>query len=252
MKTRTFLFPAFTAIMMISSVAFAPPHESLITAADLLGKINPARDSGFTLLGNRYCARSGHYLRNEAYLSFVKMYEAAAKDGIILTVLSSTRTFSDQKTIWENKWSGKTKVNGQDLSETIKDPSVRARAIMHYSSMPGTSRHHWGTEVDLVNLNKEYFDTPAGRKVYLWLHDHAHEFGFCQPYTEKNEKRPDGYEEEKWHWSYMPLSAVFYSSYIEKISYSDITGFTGSAYAKDVRAIESYVKGINGECAGEK
>jgi hypothetical protein len=72
---------------------------------------------------------------------------------------------------------------------------------------------------------------------------HAYEYGFCQPYTSKSEGRT-GYEEEKWHWSYLPLSKNLLREYKSKIDYSDITGFNGSEVAEKIRVIKKYVDGV--------
>ena len=65
--------------------------------------------------------------------------------------------------------------------------------------MPGsTSRHHWGTEIDIHSLKNGDFADGEGLKIYEWLTTHAEDYGFYQPYTAEQ-----GYEEEeKWHWSY--------------------------------------------------
>jgi len=70
----------------------------------------------------------------------------------------------------------------------------------------GTSRHHWGTDIDLNSFNNKYFESGKGKKIYDWLTSNASSFGFCQPYTPKGDHRPHGYNEEKWHWSYQPVS----------------------------------------------
>lgn len=168
------------------------------------------------------------------------MAQAAAKEGVKLTIISATRNFDRQKAIWENKWNGKVRVEGVDL-RTVKDPAERAKRILRFSSMPGTSRHHWGTDFDLNALENEYFESGEGLRVYRWLQTHAATYGFCQPYTDKATGR-SGYEEEKWHWSYVPLSADLLSRYNELIQRSDITGFAGSE--ANVNPIGDYVNGV--------
>jgi LAS superfamily LD-carboxypeptidase LdcB len=133
-------------------------------------------------------------------------------------------------------------VEGQNLTE-VTDLEKRAKLILLYSSMPGTSRHHWGTDMDLNSLENSYFDSGEGLKIYQWLTTHAAKFGFCQPYTSKAAGRT-GYEEEKWHWSYWPLSKKLLSDYVKSVRYSDIKGFEGSKTAKSINAIEKYVQGI--------
>lgn len=211
----------------------------------LLGRFDPAKDSRFIQLDASISSGSAlnGYLRKETWEAFQKMTAAARKDGVTLVIISATRNFDSQKRIWENKWAGKTKVQGKDLT-TVTDLKERAKLIMLYSSMPGTSRHHWGTDMDLNSLENSYFEKGEGKKIYEWMVAHASEYGFCQPYTSKANGRT-GYEEEKWHWSYLPLSKKLLEEYLKEISYTDISGFAGSEAAKSVESIEKYVKGVN-------
>jgi len=218
-----------------------PPQE-------LLGKIEPSSHEGFVKINAKYTNKSNIYLRKATYEAFEHMYAAAKKEGIQLKIISATRNFASQKSIWENKWNGNTKVGGEDLSQTITDPAQRALKILEYSSMPGTSRHHWGTDIDLNQLNNAWFASGEGKKLYDWLQAHAAEYGFCQPYSEKGPERPDGYNEEKWHWSYMPLAHQFLRQYANKITYEDIDGFAGSGVAEEIKVIDKYVEGIAPAC----
>ncbi|MCK4760092.1 MAG: M15 family metallopeptidase, partial [Candidatus Aminicenantes bacterium] len=179
---------------------------------------------------------------------FIKMHEAAFQAGIQLTIVSATRNFDSQKSIWERKWSGQTHVEGKNLSKAIGDPVERAKIILKFSSMPGTSRHHWGTDIDLNALENDYFETELGKRTYTWLKENASVYGFCQTYTPKNSSRPSGYEEEKWHWSYIPLAKSFLSQYIQKVSYDDLKGFEGWETAKKLRVIKNYVLSIDKGC----
>ena len=211
----------------------------------LLGRFDETKDARFVRLGDGYAKGSavGKYLRKETYEAFVKMAEAAKKDGVNLFIISATRNYESQKTIWENKWEGRTLVEGKNLT-TITDLAERARMILLYSSMPGTSRHHWGTDMDLNALENSYFESGEGLKIYKWLLTHAAEYGFCQPYTSKAQGRT-GYEEEKWHWSYLPLSSELLKKYVKTIRYQDIKGFKGSEVAKSIKAIDKYVQGVS-------
>lgn len=210
----------------------------------LLGRFDPAKDARFVQLTSAHAQGSAlnGYLRKEAFDAFEKMASAAGKEGITLTIISATRNFDSQKKIWENKWNGKTKVEGKDLT-TVADLNERARLILLYSSMPGSSRHHWGTDMDLNSLDNNYFSSGEGLKIYQWLTKHGAEFGFCQPYTSKVNGRT-GYEEEKWHWSYLPLSKLFLEEFNKQVSSSDITGFAGSETAASLQIIANYVNGV--------
>ncbi|GHN00410.1 D-alanyl-D-alanine carboxypeptidase [Cytophagales bacterium WSM2-2] len=210
----------------------------------LLGRFSPATDSKFTQLTAAHAKGSAlnGYLRTETFTAFQKMSAAAKAEGVTLTIISATRNFDSQKGIWENKWTGKTKVSGKDLT-TVADLNERARIILLYSSMPGTSRHHWGTDMDLNSLDNSYFEAGDGLKVYQWLTAHASEYGFCQPYTSKAGGRT-GYEEEKWHWSYLPLSKVFLEDYKKQVRYEDIKDFLGSNTSTSLQVIDKYVDGV--------
>lgn len=157
--------------------------------------VNPA-DLGIPVDGK------SHFLRKETAAALKRMHDAFRKDhpGVKLIIVSSTRNFWDQKAIWEKKWESKEYVSA------APDPYRRASLILRYSSMPGTSRHHWGTDFDLNTLTNDYYERGDGRIIYQWLRENAAKFGFCQPYTAGRER---GYQEERWHWSYVPLSRHF-------------------------------------------
>ncbi len=222
--------------------------EALEDKMYLLGKFDPAQENNFVEIDSKYANRQGMFLRSEAYETFVKMHTAALEDGVQLTIVSATRNFESQKYIWERKWSGKTLVEGKNLTKSVSDPVERAKIILRFSSMPGTSRHHWGTDIDLNALNNDYFLKGEGEKTYTWLKENASDFGFCQTYTPKNSTRPSGYEEEKWHWSYLPLARPFLVQYTQKVIYDDLKDFLGWETAKELCVIENYVLSINTEC----
>ncbi len=215
----------------------------------LLGKISPQNDTLFVKVDRKYIGyEKVIYLRQPVYEAYIKMYDAAMGAGVRLNLISGLRTFYHQKRIWENKWTGRTKVSGKNLAVAFPDPVERASVILKYSSMPGTSRHHWGTDIDIYSLNDDDFQTSKGKKVYNWLTTNARNFGFCQVYTPKDSLRPFGYEEEKWHWSYFPISEKLLKDYQNKIKYSDISGFKGDVAAEPLKVIENYVVSINREC----
>jgi LAS superfamily LD-carboxypeptidase LdcB len=224
------------------------PSETLEDKMYFLGKFDPAQENNFVEIDSKYAKRQGLFLRSEAYEAFVKMHTAALKDGVQLTIVSATRNFDYQKFIWERKWSGKSLVEGKNLAKSVSDPVERAKIILRFSSMPGTSRHHWGTDIDLNALNNDYFLKGEGEKIYAWLTENASDYGFCQTYTPKNSTRSSGYEEEKWHWSYLPLSRLFLTGYTQQVKYADLKGFLGWETAKELCVIKNYVLSINTEC----
>ena len=215
----------------------------------LMGKFELAERNDFVLIPT-YRATNGSsmYLRREAYKAFQAMATAAEKDGIKLKIASATRNFDYQKTIWEAKWSGATLVNGKNLSQSTPDGTARFTKILEYSAAPGTSRHHWGTDIDINAAIPSYFNGEEGIRVYNWLKKNALSFGFCQTYDLKGSQRPSGYNEEKWHWSYLPLARDFTKEYENLIQEENIQGFAGDEYVSNFDLIHDYVLSINPNC----
>ncbi|MFN4256180.1 MAG: M15 family metallopeptidase [Saprospiraceae bacterium] len=219
------------------------PAQPVADLAHLMGKFDPATDPDFVKIGKPYTDKPGMFLRKQAAEAFQKMADAARADGVTLKIISSTRPFEHQKNIWEGKW--------KKLAASHPNPTERALKILEFSSMPGTSRHHWGTDVDLNDLNNATFEAGGkGEKIYKWLTAHAHEFGFCQPYSPKNEARPHGYNEEKWHWSFMPISQKLLADYQKTVRNDMISGFAGAEQAVKIDAVGKYAGGISQACAG--
>jgi len=225
-------------LIVFAFLAFAPakrPQSVTFSKNELLGKFDPSTHPDFEKIAEEFSQGGPMYMRKEAYKAFKSMYFDAKKCGIRLTVLSATRNFERQKSIWERKWK---LPENKALNET-----ERAKTILKYSSMPGTSRHHWGTDIDLNSLNNDYFESSEGKAVYNWLMEHAAEYGFAQPYTSKSQGRT-GYEEEKWHWSYRPLSDACLTAYNNSVTNEDISGFSGSEQAVVLDVVRNFVNGI--------
>jgi LAS superfamily LD-carboxypeptidase LdcB len=172
-------------------------------------------------------------------------------------VISALRTFSLQKRIWENKWKGVTPVNtdtGEFLPKTQKAKTLvkltdeeRAKRILEVTAMPSTSRHHWGTDIDLNNVNPSYWQTPKGEKEYGWLTKNASKFGFCQVYSSH---RSSGHDEEKWHWSYLPLSRNLTDLFIKQVTNNIVAKsiFLGAGTAETLDPLGKYVAAIDPTC----
>ncbi len=227
--------------------AFMPDKTNVI------GKPSKSvRDSLLTIVPQTLATRTGMLINKEALDAFQQMHNAAMDDGIELKIISAFRDFSHQKRIWENKWNGIQVLSGNIKATEISDPNQRALEILKYSAMPGTSRHHWGTDIDINSLNNTYFENGKGKTEYDWLRENASNFGFCQPYTPRDQRNNKGYEEEKWHWSYMPVAAVYLQIFADSVTYADLQEFDGWETAQQLNAIENYVMAIDINCISFK
>ena len=213
----------------------------------IMGKVNFAEDERYSKIPVSIANKEGMYLRTGALDAFQRMRKAAEKDGITLRIMSAARSFNHQKRIWEGKWNGQRLVDGKNMKTTFPDPADRARHIMKQSSMPGTSRHHWGTDIDVNSFNPAYFNAGKGVKEYDWLVANAHKYGFCQTYTKKGKERPYGYEEEKWHWTFLPIATPLLSFFKKNVTGADMKGFDGAGTIP-FEEVQKYVFGISKEC----
>ena len=85
-------------------------------------------------------------LRPEAGKAFVAMREAALEEGIEIEIVSAYRSYERQKFIWNRKFYSNAK---KGIS-----PKENINKIIEYSTLPGTSRHHWGTDIDIIDGKK--------------------------------------------------------------------------------------------------
>ena len=155
-------------------------------------------------------------LEVNTYKAFKKMEAAAKRDGIYLKIVSAYRGFERQKLIWNNKYEKFT----NDFS---LEPEKAISEIIRFSTVPGTSRHHWGTDIDIIDGNfpdeenvlvSEKFEKDGlFYKLKNWLDNNSENFGFYLTYT--NDKNRKGFEFEPWHYSYKPVSLKYYRALIK-------------------------------------
>jgi LAS superfamily LD-carboxypeptidase LdcB len=156
-------------------------------------------------------------LHVQAVAPYLNLRRAAQADGIDLRPVSSFRDFARQLTIWNGKFSGERPMydaSGAKLNAAALTPGERVEAILLWSALPGASRHHWGTDVDLIDghadaagckdkLTREAF-APGGPFAPLdrWLTNHAARFGFFRPFQGVR----SGVQPEPWHVSFAPIA----------------------------------------------
>lgn len=162
--------------------------------------------------------RDGQFLiHKHAAHDLTRLFQHAADDGVDLAITSSFRSYENQKTIWNNKASGLRAVldsdsNAVDISQKTKEEILFL--ILRWSAIPGGSRHHWGTDLDVYDqksISAEYKVqlVPAEYELggpfhlaSLWLAENMEEHGFYRPYSQDR----GAIAPEPWHISYRPLS----------------------------------------------
>jgi len=193
-----FLVIACITLATVPQFAF---YQSSISNDELIGKGTPK------LFGN------GYNLRAEANTAFKKMQAAALKDGISIGAVSSYRGFAHQKRIWERKFKSNKAKGLSDMANIKK--------IIEYSTIPGTSRHHWGTDIDIYQINvkqpknvllpKNFHANGPYCKLKEWTDVNAAKYGFYLVYTDNANRK--GFKYEPWHFSYKALSSEYLKAY---------------------------------------
>ncbi|MEE4245504.1 MAG: M15 family metallopeptidase [Kangiellaceae bacterium] len=146
-----------------------------------------------------------------------ELLTALRQAGLATTIVSHWRSFEHQAKIWNSKWHGsRTLLNRQQ--ETIDVSKLtdqeKLTAICWWSAIPGTSRHHWGTDFDIFLSSpieqgyrpqltpKEFYDNGPCFKLEQWIELNLTKFGFFRPYDIYR----GGVMIEPWHISYKPIA----------------------------------------------
>lgn len=180
-----------------------------MTPAELTGRAR----SHIVALADPVCALHLHVVT-----PFRGLQRAAGLAGFALEAVSSFRDFDRQLAIWNRKFTGDMPLYdaaGNKLDALQLSPAERVMAILRWSALPGASRHHWGTDLDLIDAA-----SPPGRQAALtaaefapggpfaalaaWLEEHAARFGFFRPFRGKR----SGVQAEPWHYSFAPVAEL--------------------------------------------
>ena len=165
----------------------------------------------------------GASVHREVVRPFRALQAAASEAGFDVAILSGFRSFERQLSIWNRKARGELAVldsGARPLDVAALTDRELVFAILRWSALPGASRHHWGTDIDVFDAAAR----PEGYEIELvpaeyegggmfapfsaWLDEriaNRSSFGFFRPY----DRDRSGIAPERWHLSYGPLAAEF-------------------------------------------
>lgn len=164
----------------------------------------------------------GHRLQLPVAQAFAALQADALAAGFELAIASSFRSYSRQLTIWNGKASGQRGVHddaGRAVVIADLDATQKLRAILRFSALPGSSRHHWGTDLDVfdaaammpgyqLQLSPAEIETGGlFDPLHCWLDQRmaaGQSRGFYRPYNVDR----GGVAPERWHLSYAPLASA--------------------------------------------
>jgi LAS superfamily LD-carboxypeptidase LdcB len=193
--------------------------------------MKPSSTSPATLVGQtdaHLCSATdaeslGVRMHRDAVDPFIQLRAEAQAAGFELAILSGFRSFEQQLSIWNRKATGKLAVLGSDarpLNIATLSEEELVFSILRWSALPGASRHHWGTDLDIYDIAAK----PEGYEVELipeevdaggmfaplheWLDQRIADdtaCGFFRPYDIDRH----GVAPERWHLSYAPVASVY-------------------------------------------
>ena len=154
----------------------------------------------------------------EASQQFSLLQRDARAAGFELVAASSYRSYASQLTIFNAKWRGERPVlddSDRSLNRESYSDEQWLHRILRFSALPGTSRHHWGTDLDIFDPTllpdgqklaltpSEFSETGYFGELTDWLSDaitSKQSHGFQRPYDVDR----GGVSIEPWHLSYQP------------------------------------------------
>ena len=171
-------------------------------------------------------------LHNEVVAAFLDLQKKAKREGFDLAVASSYRSYDRQLHIWNAKLDGSRPVfdsNNELLSLASLSPWEQVQAVLRWSALPGASRHHWGTDIDIYDraaVSKDYKVQlspeessecgPFG-SLHQWLDNELEvsQSDFFRPYDFDR----GGVAPERWHISFAPIAIEYQRQFnIDKLS----------------------------------
>jgi len=170
-----------------------------------------------------------------AAAALLAMATAAREQGIELIIVSSFRSFQRQAAIWNGKYRGERALldrTGRALERAGLDEQASVDAILLWSALRGGRRHHWGTDVDIVDraagpegyrpqlTAAEFAARGVFAKLDSWLVANMSRFGFFRPYS----RDLGGVLPEPWHLSYAPVAVPALESLTVEVLAEAIAG----------------------------
>lgn len=156
-------------------------------------------------------------LQHDTLEPFLAMRSDAEREGFTIRIVSAFRDFDAQQSIWDKKYRGERPLydaNGKIRDHAKLNPAELVDAIICWSAVPGGSRHHWGTEIDVIDsaalpdgyrvrlLPEESAPGGVFYRLHQWLSANMSQYGFFRPYRTFR----GGVHPEPWHLSYAPVS----------------------------------------------
>ena len=142
--------------------------------------------------------RNGQKVDSRIYPELQAMFDAARAAGRTPLVISSYRTYDDQKNMLVKKYRA-----FKEQGYSHEDAQAEA---LKWAAYPGYSEHQLGLAIDVGTSNSEKCSKD---RVWSWLKEHCAEYGFIWRYSEEK-SAITGIANEPWHFRYVGVEAATY------------------------------------------
>lgn len=150
------------------------------------------------------------------------MFSEAEKNGFRFTLVSGYRSIAYQKNLFDQSVQ-----RHRDAGYSLEQAQ---NMTLSYSQMPGSSEHHTGLAVDIIdtaflNDRQDLYDDVDQLISQQWLINHAVDYGFILRYP-KTKVNWTGINYEPWHFRfvgqenaiYMTKNGLSLEEYIEDLT----------------------------------
>lgn len=163
---------------------------------------------------------SGRLMHPAVIPAFAALRDAAREAGFELAIASSFRSFDRQRLIWNEKATGLRPVLndcGERIDISNREERDKVLAILRWSALPGASRHHWGSDLDVYDQAalgadggpeltvEECVEGGPFFELHQWLNDYLPSSDFYRPYARDR----GGVAPEPWHLSFRPVARLY-------------------------------------------
>lgn len=154
--------------------------------------------------------------------SLSRLFSEAEKNGFHFTLVSGYRSIAYQKNLFDQSVQ-----RHRDAGYSLEQAQ---NMTLSYSQMPGSSEHHTGLAVDIIdtaflNDRQDLYDDVDQLISQQWLINHAVDYGFILRYP-KTKVNWTGINYEPWHFRfvgqenaiYMTKNGLSLEEYIEDLT----------------------------------
>lgn len=154
--------------------------------------------------------------------SLSRLFSEAEKNGFRFTLVSGYRSIAYQKNLFDQSVQ-----RHRDAGYSLEQAQ---NMTLSYSQMPGSSEHHTGLAVDIIdtaflNDRQDLYDDVDQLISQQWLINHAVDYGFILRYP-KTKVNWTGINYEPWHFRfvgqenaiYMTKNGLALEEYIEDLT----------------------------------